>query len=294
MKTYLILVGNVEKSVLSEMRGILHYAEEQGRWLDLGHAYEISFAGEVDAQLVAELRGRLAGAQIDLFCVPAAVRRKKLLIADMDSTIVMGETLDDLAALAGLGEEISKVTAAAMRGELDFEEALKLRVSKLKGVSENFLQKTFDDMRLSEGAETLVQVMRGAGAMCVLVSGGFTFFTSRVAEMCGFSSHHGNVLEIKGGALTGIVVSPILDKNAKLSFLKSYAADLDIGLSETLAVGDGANDLPMLLAAGLGVGYHPKPLVCEQVQNSIIHSDLASILYMQGFTQDEILSYTKN
>ncbi|HNQ92830.1 MAG TPA: phosphoserine phosphatase SerB [Alphaproteobacteria bacterium] len=293
MKTHLVLAGDVQESALLEVERVFSVSVDEGRWLSPRRACEISI-GDLDEGQLSDAREALSSLRVDVFAVPENSRRKKLLIADMDATIVTGETLDDLAALAGLGEEISKVTAAAMRGELDFERALKMRVSKLKGVSEDLLRQTFAEMRLSEGAEILVRTMRAAGAECVLVSGGFTFFTSRVADMCGFSAQHGNVLGIENGVLTGVVIPPILDKNAKLSFLESYAVNLEIDLSETVAIGDGANDLPMLLAAGLGVGYRPKNLVREQVKNSIIHSDLTSLLYMQGFDDDEIASYTKN
>lgn len=263
-------------------------------WLKDQEVVEFHLAGEILAEKLVDLRNILGGSGIDVFYVPLNGRRKNLLLADMDATIVTGETLDDLAAHIGIGADIAAITAQAMAGELDFEEALRARVSRLKGVSVAVLADVYAQMDLSVGARAVVQVMRTHGAQCVLVSGGFSYFTARVADLCGFHAHHGNILGLDGDVLSGDVVDPVLDKNAKLRYLESYARALGVSLSDCVTVGDGANDVPMLLAAGLGVGYHPKKLVREQVQNSIIHSDLTSLLYMQGYCWAEIAPYMKN
>jgi phosphoserine phosphatase len=177
-----------------------------------------------------------------------------------------------------------------MRGELNFHMALNERVSLLEGLPLSALEKTAAATQLSSGAEMLVKVMRENGATCVLVSGGFTYFTEKIAKKCGFQIHHGNHLDTKDGVLTGKVLPPLLDKNAKYYFLQKYAAELGLAADETLAIGDGANDLPMLQGAGLGLGYRPKPLVYEQVSNAIIHTDLTSALYVQGYTEADLKS----
>lgn len=220
---------------------------------------------------------------LDALLVPEAGRRKKLLLADMDSTIVQGETLDDLAEFCGLGERISAITARAMNGELDFEEALKERVSLLAGRPESALRDVLDRMRLTPGAETLVRTMQKHGAYCVLVSGGFTIFTGETARRTGFDKHHGNTLEIADGVLTGCVKDPILDKNAKLKILNETVAERGLSPEDVLSVGDGANDLPMLQAAGMGIAFYPKPVVAAQILNSIRHTTLTSLLYAQGY-----------
>lgn len=229
----------------------------------------------------------LAEDRIDVFLTKAAGRRKKLLIADMDSTIVTGETLDDLAEFAGIKDQIAAITTRAMEGEIDFHDALRERVALLKGLDIAALDKTLADIQLSPGAETFVQTMAMHGAHCVLVSGGFTFFTGNIAEKAGFHAHHGNVLDIDGDVLAGTVSDPILDKDSKVHFLKKYVQDQNISEENVLAIGDGANDIPMLQTAGLGIGYHPKHAVQEKISNLIIHGDLTAALYAQGYSQQE-------
>lgn len=256
------------------------------RWLREG------VAAEVDTLFTAEqfnqLRDQMAKHEIDVFRINSAYRRKKLLLADMDATIVEGETLDELAAACGLKDEISAITQQAMRGEIDFKQALRARVAKLKGLPVTELRNTLDKMVLTPGARDMVRVMSHYGATCVLVSGGFTFFTNAIARQCGFQFNHGNELEISGNTLTGQVLDPILDKDAKKMFLTEYTSKLGLHAAETLAVGDGANDIPMLENAGLGVGYRPKPLVKEHVQNYMVFSDHMALLYVQGYTGAEI------
>lgn len=254
-------------------------------WLHPNKAAEIHLTMPVELNILREAASQYG---IDVFQVPSEHRRKKLLLADMDATIVEGETLDDLAGFAGLKDKIATITERAMRGELDFKEALEQRVKMLEGLSVTALQRTLFAMKLNKGAKDVVRVMRKHGAECYLVSGGFTYFTGAMANECGFNGHHGNVLEIIDDRLTGNVIPPILDKTAKLTFLREYTQKCGILRAETMAVGDGANDIPMLLEAGTGVGFEPKPLVKEQIPNAIIHTDLTSLLYIQGYNYQDL------
>ena len=233
-------------------------------------------------KLADELRNVSA---VDIFIQPDdSHRRKKLLVADMDATIVVGETLDELAAHLGIADQITPITARAMRGELDFAEALKARVAMLKGMSFSVLEAVGQSMQLTTGAQTLVRTMAAHGARCVLASGGFDFFTGLAAARAGFQAHHGNRLlfDYEGRAL-GLVGDPILDKNTKRQILQAETGKLGIIPSDSLTIGDGANDLPMLLAAGMGVAYYAKPAVRDQVINQINCTDLTSLLYAQGY-----------
>lgn len=268
--------------------GLLRTAKP--KWLKEHKAADLGLAEALNLEQMKELRSLLAEHKIDAFCTRTEDRQKKLLIADMDSTIVTSETLDELADEAGIKDKISKITERAMRGELNFEAALKERVSLLKGLPQEALKRTLDKTAISEGAGQLVATMRQNGAFCALVSGGFTYFTGAIAAKLGFTTHHGNTLGIEDEKLTGSVGQPILGKEAKLSFLQLYCEEIGIDISETVAIGDGANDLPMLEAAGLGVGYHPKPLLEESLLNCIIHGDLTSLLYAQGYKNTDFSS----
>ena len=239
---------------------------------------------------IAAVRAALDGAAIDAIVTPAVGRRKQLLIADMDSTIVTGETLDELADFAGLKERIAAITARAMNGELDFKAALRERVAMLRGLPLEALERTWERVRLTPGARELVATMRAHGACAALVSGGFTFFTGRVAALCGFDLHRSNTLLDDGAALTGQVAEPILDRGTKLATLTALAADRGLPLSATLAVGDGANDLDMLRAAGLGVAFHAKPTVAAAAQVRVDHADLRALLFVQGYRADEFVT----
>ena len=227
---------------------------------------------------------------IDVNCVPAANRRKKLLIADMDSTMIPVECIDEVADFAGVREQVVAITEPAMRGEISFEEALHARVALLKGLAIDRLQDVYDQrVGLNPGARALVQTMAAHGAHTALVSGGFTFFTERVAAATGFHENRANVLLHKDGALTGEVAEPVLGRAAKLEALNEITARNGIDLEDALAVGDGANDLAMIEAAGLGAAYHAKPIVAEAADVSIHHGDLAALLYIQGYSEDEIV-----
>lgn len=237
---------------------------------------------------VESVKAAVADLAVDFAIQPAANRRKGLLIADMDSTIINVECLDELADFAGVKAQVSEITERAMRGELAFEGALRERVGMLKGLDVSALQACYDErVKLNPGAETLVRTMAKHGARCALVSGGFTFFTSRVAEAAGFHLNRANTLIALDGVLTGAVGDPILGKEAKLAALREETAALGLTPADALAVGDGANDLAMIEAAGLGVAYRAKPIVAAQADAKVDHTDLTTLLYFQGYRAEE-------
>ena len=250
------------------------------RWIEPHIAASLPLDNAVDMQQMLQLRQVFAAAKIDIFCTKFALKAPRLLLADMDSTIVTTETLDELAAKAGIKDRIAAITARAMNGELDFHAALRERVGLLKDLPVTALHETLDETELCQGAGELVHFLREQGATCVLVSGGFTFFTSAIADKAGFHHHHGNELDHDGTVLVGTVGPDILDKDAKLAFLRKYAGELGIDLSETMAIGDGANDLPMLAAAGLGIGYRPKPILEESLLNVLKFAPLDRLRYL--------------
>ncbi|GBQ33523.1 phosphoserine phosphatase SerB [Gluconacetobacter azotocaptans] len=229
------------------------------------------------------IRAAFGPRHVDTLLTRSRGRRKGLLIADMDSTIVANETLDDLAAHAGIGERIAEITRRSMNGEIDFESALRERVGLLKGLPASLLETAWKDVRLNEGARELVATMHAHNARTALVSGGFTFFTGRVAALCGFSEHHANVLESRDGTLTGEVGTPILGPDAKRAHLHRLAEAGRLKPAATLAVGDGANDLAMLREAGLGIAFHGKPIVRAAVTNRVDHTTLRTLLFAQGY-----------
>lgn len=236
------------------------------------------------------LQGTL-GTHGDVCMMPITNRKKRLLICDMDSTIIGQECLDELADYAGLKAEISAITERAMRGELDFEGALTERVGMLEGLGLDALQQCFDErITLNEGARTLVETMKADGATTLLVSGGFTFFTSRVAEAAGFGSHHGNTLLDDGAKLTGKVGMPILGREAKLSRLETAAEAAGLSPQDAIALGDGANDLAMIEAAGLGIAFEAKPIVAAKADAAINHTGLISALFFQGYRESDFSS----
>jgi len=229
--------------------------------------------------------GRVA----DVAVLPERRRRKRLLVSDMDSTIIAVECLDELADFAGKKDEVSAITERAMAGELQFEAALKERVAMLAGLPLADLEACFDQrIAMSSGAADLVDAFQKAGGRTVLVSGGFTYFTSRVADQLGFDDHRGNTLLDDGTHLTGAVGEPILGREAKLEALRDEANALGINVSETLTLGDGANDLAMIKASGLGIAYRAKPIVAAEAHCAINTTSLRTALYFQGFTADEL------
>jgi phosphoserine phosphatase len=288
----LVLIGPAgESAPVAEAARVA--AEEIGAsepvWLSPGEACEFPLAtlDMVGARAVRNrIAARLGELPIDLCVVPAAGRRKELLIADMDSTIIQQECIDEMADMLGLKPRIAAITERAMRGELPFEAALRERLALLAGLEVRALQRVFDErITLMPGARTLVATMRASGALTALVSGGFSFFTSRVAATVGFDVNRANELEIVDGRLTGGVVGPILGRAAKLEALMAYRARRRLAEGATLAVGDGANDLAMIGAAGLGVAYRAKPVVAAEADAAITHGDLTALLFLQGYAR---------
>ncbi|MGE3872569.1 MAG: phosphoserine phosphatase SerB [Parvibaculaceae bacterium] len=260
-------------------------------WLHEGEALQFTARSLSGAERAAI--GRLVEDQpIDVAVLPDANRRKRLLIADMDSTMIGQECIDELGALAGVGERIKEITLSAMRGELDFEGALKARLALMKGLSENAIATVLRErITFTEGGRTLIATMKAHGAYAALVSGGFVQFTGHVAKHLSFDEHRANELVIDDkGRLAGTVREPILGQDAKVSALHELAKKLGLSLADTLAVGDGANDIPMLEAAGLGVALHAKPKVREAVPVSINHGDLTALLYLQGYRREEFVA----
>ncbi len=257
-------------------------------WLAPDIACDLPFAGSSTTEAERVARTALAGQKIDLAAQTNSDRRKRVLVADMDSTIINVECIDELADFAGIKARIAAITERAMRGELDFASALKERVGLLAGLPEDVIETVWRDrVRLNPGARELVQTMRAAGARTFLVSGGFKQFTARVAEAAGFDEDRANRLIIEGGRLAGRVAEPILGAEAKLDTLRASCAALGLGNEAALAVGDGANDAAMIEAAGLGVAYRAKS-VLKSVANAVIdHGDLTALLYLQGFRRAE-------
>lgn len=252
------------------------------RWLKPGEALEMPAFPAMQQALAA-----LHGLPIDANIVPAANRRKRLLLADMDSTMIEQECIDELGVVAGVGEHIKQVTARAMRGELDFEAALTERVSLLRGLDEGIIGKLIRErITFMPGGRTLLATMKANGAHAALVSGGFTAFTAHVAETLGFDEHRANTLLIEQGKLAGRVALPILGQQAKVQALQQITRARGMSPDDVIAVGDGANDIPMLLAAGLGVALHAKPHVQEAARIRINHGDLTALLYLQGYAHD--------
>ena len=258
-------------------------------WLAPSLSFDIPFDGDPDS-LRAALRVLAADDWLlDCNILPAANRRKKLLIADMDSTIIGCECIDELADMAGIKPKVAAITERAMRGELDFPSALRERVALLKGLPLEALARVYAErVRLNKGARALTATMRANGAHTLLVSGGFTYFTTRVARDAGFEFNQGNRLLDDGRVLNGTVGEPILGREAKLSALEDTVARLGFSAADALAVGDGANDLDMITRAGLGVAYHAKPVVAAAAGTTIAHGDLTALLYLQGYRTGEI------
>lgn len=258
-------------------------------WLSPARAVDLPFTLLSADQAVAAAKRELAPHPVDVIAQPVRDRRKALLLADMDSTMVTGETLDELADFAGLKERIAAITARSMNGEIDFKDALRERVGLLRGLSADMLEATWRRVEFTPGGRSLIATMKANGAYTVLVSGGFDFFTGRVRTHCGFDADFSNRFEIEDGRLTGRVIDPILDRDAKLKTLIETAAARAIPLSRTMTVGDGANDLDMIRAAGLGVAFHAKPVVAGKASARIDHGDLRSLLYIQGYDDSEII-----
>ncbi|OHC46007.1 MAG: phosphoserine phosphatase SerB [Rhodobacteraceae bacterium GWE1_64_9] len=256
------------------------------RWLDPGVAVEFALAAlPSDRWAVWE---DLQAQGVDLVLQPAEGRRKQLLLADMDSTMIQQECIDELADEAGVGAYVADITARAMNGELDFEAALRERVGLLKGLSEAVIDSVWcDRITFMPGGKALLATMKANGAYAALVSGGFTAFTGRVAAALGFDENRANTLHAVDGRLTGTVGEPILGKQAKLDALEEIAARLGLDMAQTMAVGDGANDLAMLNRSGAGVALHAKPSVAAQCDIRVNHGDLTALLFIQGYARED-------
>lgn len=258
--------------------------------LNPGKACDLFFDGDL-AEAAESARAMFEGQAVDFLVQRTKNRRKKLLLADMDSTIITIECIDELADLMGLKAEISAITEQAMRGEIEFADALRHRVRKLAGIHRRDVQRVVDErVILSEGARTMVQTMRAHGAFTALVSGGFTFFTEQVRMQTGFDVDRANSLDFRNDELSGDLIEPILDSSAKLKFLQDFQKQRQLSVDQTAAIGDGANDIPMLEAAGLGIAYHAKPATRAAAGAAIDHTDLTSVLYYQGYKVSEFVT----
>lgn len=285
--------GALEDAIVADVRTALNAlgAETSAPdWLAPDSACDIGFERLVPDQAEAAARAVVGDLAIDIVAQPAEGRRKRLLIADMDSTFVTTESLDHIARRADLEEVIAEITRRTMNGELAFEESLRERIAMLEGLSENVLQEAYGEIELTPGAEVVPRTMAEAGAYTALVSGGFDYFTERVAERCGFHEHRANRFEIVGGKLTGKVVEPVLGRDAKYQALVELATRHGVPLKEAVSVGDGANDLDMIHATGLGVAYRGKPILRQAARARLDHVDLTGLLYVQGYRREEFVT----
>jgi phosphoserine phosphatase len=297
MRYVLTLVGDPQTRLVSNQHleaardALAAAGGEPGptEWLAPGLAVDLLFDHLKPAAARTAVAKALDGQPVDFAAQPCEGRRKQLFIADMDSTIVQSETLDELAGKAGLKDEISAITLRSMRGEVPFEESLRQRVAMLAGLSVELMGDVVRELRLMPGARSLVRTLRAHGCYTALVSGGFTFATEPVAELCGFHEQRANLLTHSDGRLTGHVQEPILGRHGKLEALRALAKQQDVKLDQACAVGDGANDLAMIKEAGLGIAFRGKPLVRAEAPFAIDHGDLTAILYFQGYPEVEIL-----
>jgi phosphoserine phosphatase len=284
----------LDAAVIEQTRAALPGASEV-RWLDPGIAADISFtlpSDTVERQRAQtdELRELLAGRPVDVVVQNEARRRKRLFLADMDSTMIGQECIDELADHVGLKAHVAAITERAMRGEIEFEPALRERVALLRGLAASVVDDVIATrIKLTPGGRTLVATMRANGTHTCLVSGGFTLFTDRIAAMIGFNESRANTLVVLGGKFEGVVNEPILGSGAKLAALRELRNQFALKHDETMAAGDGANDLPMIQDAGLGVAYHGKPIVAQAAHARIDHGDLTALLYAQGYRREEFV-----
>lgn len=258
-------------------------------WLAPDEACDLVFDAFDPTAIERSARAAIGNASVDIIVQPLAERRKRLLIADLESTIIENEMLDELAGFAGLRPQVSEITRRAMNGEIDFAAALEARVALLAGMESCVLEQAAKRIRLTAGARQLVRTMRCAGAVTALVSGGFTIFARRVALELGFDHVVANRLGLTAGRIAGTVRPPIVTAETKRQALLRLAAEHGIPLNQTLAVGDGANDAPMLEAAGLGIAFHAKPRVAASVDARIDHADLTALLFAQGYRRSEFV-----
>ena len=276
--------GGLEPAVVGALRGA--WGGGPARWLSGGEAAEFAVPGRPSN--LAAVRAEMDALGVDLNLLAEKGREKRLLLADMDGTMIEQECIDELADLAGVGPQVAQITERAMRGEIGFERALEARLVLLGGLAEEAVARVIAErLTLAPGGAALVATMRARGGHAALISGGFTAFTSWVAEALGFDEHRANVLEVEGGRLTGRARRPYLGREAKVEALEAIAARLGIGAGDVLAVGDGANDLGMIERAGLGVAFHAKPVLAERADARVRHGDLTALLLLQGIARSE-------
>jgi phosphoserine phosphatase len=292
MTTVLTLIAGVPgrqalPHLADKVAGVLGIAREPA-WL-AEDACDLVLDAANPRQAEAAARGVIGDAEIDVVVQPATSRRKRLLVADMESTIIENEMLDELADFIGLRREVAEITRRAMNGELDFTAALEARVRLLTGLPDHVLEDAARRIRLRAGARQLVTTMRSAGAVAALVSSGFMVFAGAVAVDLGFHHVVANRLDLKAGRIAGTVTPPILTGESKRETLLTLAVEHAIPFQQSMAVGDGANDLPMLAAAGIGIAFHAKPAVASSARWRLDHADLTGLLYAQGYRRDEIL-----
>ncbi len=278
--------GGLETPMVENLRNA--WGGSEAVWLSPGEAAEFALGGQPGN--LWDVWESLQPLGVDLVVQPAEGRRKKMLLADMDSTMIRQECIDELAAEAGVGPRVAEITARAMNGELDFEGALRERVGLLRGLPESVIGKVLAErITFMPGGRALVATMRANGAYAALVSGGFTAFTEAVAAELGFDENRANTLGVADGALTGIAVEPILGRAAKVAALEEISARLGLTHDAVMAVGDGANDLGMLGLAGAGVALHAKPSVAAECDLRVNHGDLSALLFMQGYKRSEFV-----
>ncbi|RTL47895.1 MAG: phosphoserine phosphatase SerB [Bradyrhizobiaceae bacterium] len=283
--------SELDSTAIEAARAMLP-SPSQAEWLFEGVAADIGFSSNEDMRTISDrLREGLSELRVDAVVQPQIDRRKRLLLADMDSTMIGQECVDELADFAGLKAHVAAITERAMRGEIEFEPALRERVALLKGLPVSVIDEVLATrITLTPGAVELVRTMRAHGAYTCLVSGGFTLFTDRVAQMIGFQENRANTLLVEDGKLTGYVAEPILGREAKLASLIDIREAFDFDNLDTLVVGDGANDLGMIEKAGLGVAYHAKPKVAAAAGARIDHCDLTALLYAQGYKRSDFVT----
>jgi len=295
MDTLLILIASpsrgtrLDDAILQSVSAALGI-QAAPRWLapEIACEWQITAPKERYRAIEDETRALFGDAPIDVAVIPSDNRRKQVLVADMDSTIIGQECIDELAVLAGVGDRIADITARAMRGELEFEQALQERVAMLTDLPEDAIARVIAErLTFTPGGRALIQTMRANGAATALISGGFTAFTAHVAATVGFDMHRANTLLLENGKLTGRVAMPILGRDAKVAGLLELCVQRGISPTDAISVGDGANDIPMLQAAGLGVALHAKPKTRDAASVRIDHGDLTALLYLQGYTSAE-------
>jgi phosphoserine phosphatase len=281
----------LDSSIVDGARAILPDAGP-ARWLFGEVAVDIPFTSSDDTGVITDrLRAARGDLPIDIVVQPEIGRRKKLFLADMDSTMIGQECIDELADFAGLKTHVAAITERAMRGEIEFEPALRERVALLKGLPVGVVDEVLTKrITLTPGGRELVATMRAHGAFTCLISGGFTLFTGAIARMLGFQENRGNELLVEDGKLTGKVAEPILGRGAKLATLVELREAFDLDGLDTLVVGDGANDLGMIGSAGLGIAWHAKPAVAAAAHARVDHGDLTALLYAQGYRRDEFVA----